>query len=262
CSSLTEILVSADNTAYSSGDGILFNRDQTEIICYPAGKGDSSYEIPENITTIGNGAFGGCGGLVSMAIPDSVTTIGNWAFADCINLESVTIPDSVVSIGEGAFVACSSLASVVIPDSVTSINDYTFNACDSLTDVTIGDSVTTIGHVAFTGCGNLASVVIPVSVVSIGEGAFDGCDSLYDVYYGGGKPDWDAIEIGEDNDPLLRAVIHYYSTGSVYSGTYGENVTWTLDTDTGVLTISGMGKSKTFNLPVIWRTRCGNNTPK
>ncbi|MCD7981356.1 MAG: leucine-rich repeat domain-containing protein [Clostridiales bacterium] len=231
CSGLIEILVSADNTAYESTDGILLSKDGTEIICYPAGKEEAAYEIPENIITIGNGAFGGCESLTSMTIPDSVTSIGNWAFADCVNLASVTIPDSVASIGEGAFVACSSLASVTIPDSVTSINDYTFAACDGLTDVTIGNSVTSIGYVAFSGCTSLTSVVIPDSVVSIGdfafedceglasvtipdsvttigEGAFYGCASLSDVYYGGSDADWEGIEIGEENDSLLSAAIH------------------------------------------------------
>lgn len=68
-------------------------------------------------------------------IPNGVTTIGDGAFADCTSLISVTIPDSITSIGERAFDGCSSLTNVTIPDSVTSIGSYAFSGCSSLTTI-------------------------------------------------------------------------------------------------------------------------------
>ncbi|HIV68237.1 MAG TPA: leucine-rich repeat protein, partial [Candidatus Butyricicoccus stercorigallinarum] len=38
CSSLTEITVDTDNAAYSSLEGVLFNKDQTTLVQYPGGK--------------------------------------------------------------------------------------------------------------------------------------------------------------------------------------------------------------------------------
>ncbi len=214
CSSLTDILVSVENTVYTVENGVLFDKDETELICYPAGKTETAYEIPNGVISIESHVFLNCNSLMSVTIPASVTSIGVGAFSGCTNLTSVTIPDSIIYIGESAFYGCSSLANVVIPDSVTSISKSAFNRCSSLTNVTIPDSVVSIGYAAFVWCSNLTSVAIPDSVTSIGEGAFWGCTSLTDVYYGGSEDDWSAIEFGEHNEYLTSATIHYNSTGA------------------------------------------------
>ena len=77
CTSLTSINVDDDNANYSDLDGVLFNKDKTEIICYPTGKTATSYVLPEKVTKIGDFAFRHCTSLTSIDIPDSVTSIGN-----------------------------------------------------------------------------------------------------------------------------------------------------------------------------------------
>ena len=146
-----------------------------------------------------------------IVVEDGVTSIGEGAFSYCTSLTSVAIPDSVTSIGSYAFYQCTSLTSVAIPDSVTSIGDCAFYHCTSLTSVAIPDSVTSIGHNAFYCCDSLTSVAIPDSVTSIGDFAFNWCDSLTDVYYSGSEAQWASINIGESNDPLTSATVHYYS---------------------------------------------------
>ena len=157
CSGLTEINVDENNSTYSSIDGVVFNKSQTELVCYPDGK---------------QGAY---------TIPNSVTSIGKYAFEECKGLTSVTIPNSVVSIGEYAFDGCSGLTSVTIPNSVTSIGKYAFLDCSGLTSVIIGNSVKSIGSGAFYGCSGLTSVTIPNSVTSIGGNAFYYCSGLTEI---------------------------------------------------------------------------------
>lgn len=89
CTSLSSISVDGENENYSSSDGVLFDKDYTELIYYPARKTDTSYNIPENVTTIGASAFYGCSNLTSIEIPNSVTTIGAVAFCECENLKDV-----------------------------------------------------------------------------------------------------------------------------------------------------------------------------
>ena len=105
CSSLIEINVDENNTAYSSIYGVLFNKSQTELILYPRGK-QGAYVIPNSVTSIGDWAFYYCTGLTSVTIPNSVTSIGGAAFSGCTGLTSVTIPNSVTSIEEYAFQGC------------------------------------------------------------------------------------------------------------------------------------------------------------
>ena len=133
CFSLTSIEVDEKNERYCSIDGNLYNKDATTLIQYAIGKTDTSFTIPDSVTSIGNSAFSWCSSLTSINIPDSVTSIGDYAFYNCSKLTSIVIPDSVTSIGNRAFYYCRSLTSVVIPDSVTSIGDHAFYSCNSLT---------------------------------------------------------------------------------------------------------------------------------
>lgn len=187
CSSLKEINVDLNNLVYSSENGVLFSKDKTTLYCYPSGKNDKSY-----------------------AIPDSVTSIEDAAFECCDSLTSVTIPDSVVNIGESAFRQCTSLTNVVIPSGVTSIEMDAFDWCVSLASVTIPNSVTRIESGAFQYTA-LKSVMIPDSVTSLGRGVFFNT-ALTDVYYSGTKEEWNQIEFGTDNGDLQSATIHYNST--------------------------------------------------
>ena len=126
CSSLCDINVSENNANYKSADGNLYSKDMTELIQYAIGKSDTSFTIPDGVTSIGDCAFRDCRSLTSITIPSSVTSIGSNAFRDCRSLTSIMIPDSVTSIGSSAFQDCSSLTSITIPDSVTSIGYSAF----------------------------------------------------------------------------------------------------------------------------------------
>ena len=172
CTSLTAINVASENSNYVSVNGVLYNKDKTTIICYPAGKKDNNYKIPDSVTEIDDYAFNGCISLSSVTIPNSVTSIGVYAFEYCASLKSITIPDSVPLVGPGAFSNCTNLTSVTIQNGVMYIGNEAFANCISLTGITIPDSVTWIGRYSFDGCTSLTSITIPNSVTSIGKKAF------------------------------------------------------------------------------------------
>ena len=181
CTSLTEIKVAVENPNYVSVNGVLYNKSRTVLICYPAGKKDKNYKIPDSVTEIGRYAFKGCTSLTSITIPNGVTSIGESAFDGCTSLASVTIPDSVMSIARFTFYYCTSLTSITIPNGVTNIGESAFEGCTSLTSITIPNSVTDIDDSAFSGCKSLTSITIPGSVTSIGYWAFYGCTSLTSI---------------------------------------------------------------------------------
>ncbi len=181
CTNLYSIKVTETNENYCSISGVLFDKNATKLIKYPAGKMDDEYYIPDSVTSIGRGAFSDCTSLASVTIPDCVTSIGNSAFSGCTNLSSITIPDGVENIEGYAFNKCKSLESITIPDGVINIENGTFYLCDRLESVTIPDSVTSIGDDAFYYCESLISVIIPNSVTRIGKRTFEECKSLVSI---------------------------------------------------------------------------------
>ena len=209
CTALEAIEVYADNPNYSSENGVLFNKEKTELILYPAKKTDTTYTVPSSVTSIGEEAFWGCEALTNVTIPNSVTSIGESAFYGCTSLTGVTLPSSVTSIGISAFYGCDSLFLVVVPGSYaqTYAQNYEIPFCGysykvlseadktcEITDVAFGSTlqinipaeidgyaVTSIGEQAFSYCTSLTGVTIPNSVMSIGDSAFKNCTSLTSI---------------------------------------------------------------------------------
>jgi len=206
------------NVTLNSNSIVSTNRKSDTSLKIIFGNLVATYVLGDNITSIGNNAFYGCSGLLSITIPNSVTNIGNYAFSGCSALTNVKvpvtdcsafcnntvvgliaskmgksvclidkggneikeyiIPEEVTSIGSSAFHNCSGLTSITIPNSVTTIGSSAFSGCSGLTSITIPNSVTTIGSSAFSGCSGLTSITIPNSVTTIGGSAFSGCSGL------------------------------------------------------------------------------------
>ena len=204
--------------------------------------------LPDTVTSICSKLFSGCSSLVNVNVPNRVTFIGDDVF-NGTSLTSITIPASVTEIGSSAFADCTSLTKIDvasensnyisidgilfsadrkilhtypagkndlsyrIPDSVTEIGLGAFTGCSNLTRVTIPNGTIKIGAGAFSECSGLTSVSIPASVATISNAAFVSCNALIDVYYGGTEEEWKEIYIGDINECLLNATIHYNSTG-------------------------------------------------
>lgn len=133
CNDLTNIIVSSNNKNYIDDNGVLYTKDKTRLIHYPAKKENVHYVIPEGVKSIEKFAFGGCDNLMNITIPDGATTIGTYSFVRCTRLESITIPQGITNIGFSTFKGCINLNSIIIPESVTTISTGAFNECSNLT---------------------------------------------------------------------------------------------------------------------------------
>ena len=217
CNNLTCITVDGDNSYYCSVDGNVFSKDKTIFVLYAPGKTESTFAIPNSVTTIDNYAFNGCNRLKSIIISESVKSIGSNAFLGCsftsvyitdleawckikfegiysnllqyaekayidnVFIEDIVIPSSLTAISDYAFFGCNSLESIIIPDSVTNIGKYAFCNCKELKSVTIYGKDTSISNYVFYGCDSLSNVILEKDVKSLGDSVFYNCDSLTNI---------------------------------------------------------------------------------
>ena len=177
CSNLLEIKVDAQNAWHCDVDGVLFNKAKDTLVCYPIGKSESSYTIPNGVISVDRYAFA-CSRLAVIEIPESVASVEFRAFAECRNLTFIELPESVTFIDSYAFCDSSSLVAIKIPAGVATIEGGTFSGCKKLSIVEIPDSITTIGNYAFYDCSNLLEIEIPAGVTAVGSYAFSGCKML------------------------------------------------------------------------------------
>ena len=123
---VAEIVVSPNHPALYVIDGVLFSRTDGRLICYPFGRQDTEFDIPEGTRIIGSEAFSNSYQLSCVTVPPGVTEIGDFAFDCCWNLVDLTLPDSVTTIGDGTFRECSRLTTLMIPESVIRIGAWAF----------------------------------------------------------------------------------------------------------------------------------------
>ncbi|MCD8215834.1 MAG: leucine-rich repeat domain-containing protein [Clostridiales bacterium] len=180
-SALENIYVSDTNNNYCSADGVLFSKDMTALIEYPANKSETTYQIPDTVTDIGAYGFYSCGNLVNITISSGITSIYNYTFGHCSSLEEITITNGIISIGDYAFCGCPDLTSITISDSVTSIGKGAFDNCTALSNVEMSNNITYIGASAFRYCSSLENITIPTGVTSINSDTFEQCSSLKSI---------------------------------------------------------------------------------
>ena len=197
CDGLEELTVAAENASYVSVNNCIIHKSSKTLIL---GCKNSAIPADGSVTSIGNYAFDGCGGLTEISIPNSVTSIGNYAFRNCTNITEISIPGSVTNIGNYAFYSCnilnlniadgvknignyafcycSKLTQITLPESVKAIGSDAFSHCTKLTTINIPESITAISSYTFHYCVNLTAISLPESIKSIGFGAYKNCTSL------------------------------------------------------------------------------------
>lgn len=219
---LTEITVDPANENFTAENGVLFNKDMTKLIAYPAANTDASYTVPSTVTEMSNSSFHSARYLKEVILPESITEIPSYTFSKCKVLEKVTLPSSLTTINGSAFYGCESMKAIEIPESVTSIGDEAFVNCSNLDSIKVLNAECEIYDSADTIADNAVIYGIPGSTAEayakeygrifvsldneglLGDVDHDGAVSIADAgevlsYYAKGAAGMDAI-FGSDEE--------------------------------------------------------------
>ncbi len=175
---ITGFKVDSGNKYFTIVDGVLFNKDKSELVYYPNAKKGASYTVKKTVNTINGSAFAYNKHLKDITIKNGVKSIGFDAFG-CSNVKNVTIPRSVSRIGGGLFSGCKKLEKVFCDADISSITSGMFSGCSSLKTFKIPDSVIKIMEFAFKGCKELeVKIGKNISHISNTEAFYDAAVSF------------------------------------------------------------------------------------
>lgn len=221
CYYLNSLEVSEQNEYFSSLEGILYNKNQTTIKCFPRGRNQEKFIVKEGVIELEDFAFYNSNHLISIEISSSVEEIG-WRSllygpSETINVTESNkhytsyrgvlynkdkteliycpefqldvksasghfdVPISIKSISEMAF-SNSVLGSINLPEGLLEIGYGAFSGCKSLGEITIPKKITTLSHSIFTYC-NLRRVELGNNITSIGNYAFYECRYLNEINF-------------------------------------------------------------------------------
>ena len=158
CSELEDIQVAADNPNYSSYDGCLYNKNQTQMLVCPAQK--EAITVSPTVSKFSYSAYGGsfeafyrcdklkkiefdknwkgetlpvigATALTELEIPDSVITIPYNALANP-PIEHIVLPARIKTLSSGSFANMKQLKTISIPASATSIHERALISSDPI----------------------------------------------------------------------------------------------------------------------------------
>ena len=130
---VTKINVDSNNVKYSSQDGILYNKDKTELIIAPKGITINNLTLPDSLKVIDSLAFDGCKGITgTLTLGENLETIKERAFEGCSGIDKIVLNNNLKVIENGAFNCSNALGTVIIPESVISIKYWAFYGCNKL----------------------------------------------------------------------------------------------------------------------------------
>lgn len=115
---------------YCSVEGVLFSKDKKSLLCYPCGKRDKRYRIPEGVEEISPHAFLQNRFLEEVICPWSLKIIQGYAFEFCENLKKIEFQEGIEVIWIEAFSHCN-IEFATLPTSLEMIHWSNLSGCFS-----------------------------------------------------------------------------------------------------------------------------------
>lgn len=265
-SSLKAINVDENNLYYSSDDGILYDKEKTQLMLCPMRYAGESYTVPESVTSISYYAFEGCEKIKKLTLPSGLKSIGDNAFQACTNLESVNIPDGVTDLGSTPFSYCDNIKEISVGEnnpSYSSENGVLYNkdktvlikytAGSEAQSYTIPESVNKLDWASFNGCQKLKILNIPAGTTIIPTSVFEGAFSLTTINVDENNPNFSSIDgVLFDKDKVT--VMQYPASREAESYVIPEGVTGIRNDNPFSPPFMGCKNLKSVTLPASMKT--------
>ena len=258
-SNLENIYVDNNNQHFINKDGVLFSKDEEELICYPMGKKEESYKIPDGTILIGGNMrvkpFFGNMYLKSLYIPSSVKEISHNALNGMESLSKISVEQGNKNYSTKDNILYKvdkdNIKIEMIPNKIkgnvellyglTSIDTYTFEYKNNIESIVVPTTVKKIYHNAFYICNNLKKLVITGSATNLTEInsaniSFGNASSELKVYC---EADTEAQKLARkwniDYEIIEPTKIEIKKTPNKMSYTEGQDL---LDLEGGLITIT------------------------
>lgn len=210
CYNLANVSLNGFNK-YTIIDGVIYNKDLTELLYYPKAKEAESFEILDSVTEIRFGVFKNLKNLKELIYSDGISSIRNFEFENS-NLEKIVMNDSITEIGNSIFKGCRNLKDITIPfakgnaslleyfqtEEDSSLNEVLYNnttyylpsieslnllhgdiseltflgISDSLTNIILSDDVTKLDNTNFVGSFTNLKSITALGCKSVSESLF------------------------------------------------------------------------------------------
>ena len=248
CTSVETVNISDECNSFKVIDGVLFNKDGTKLVYYPAAKDGNTYKVPSGVYSIGAYAFQNILKLETLVIGNDVTNLETAAIRNATSLKSLTLGENITSFAsslstmpalETLYYNCknatvnndksglvcnvssnSSKLKVVVGEAVEKIPaQFCYNNIN-VVSVEVNGNIQTWGGLAFNDCANLKSVIFGKKVSNISGNTFSGKTTALKYV----KVCADSISLGNDifGDEAHKST---YNTSITYDFTDVKSIT-------------------------------------
>ena len=259
---LTEFTINSDNTAYTVEDGILYTKDMTELVAYPAMHPNEIYVLPDSVTTISDSILLNTTSLETLAISESVTEIkdtNNVVFSDILLKEIIVDEDNPNYCSKNGILYSKDMKTLIfyppckenkvyrMPEAVTFIENSAFARLNYLEEIHFSPALTDWNRMGsiFSSTPKLTSLYYYTAYEPMMSAPYlslymSGRISKITVYYIEGKAGWTTPTLSFGFATVKTAVFDPEEKPDIPWETY-ENLRWYFDEETGTLTIGGEG---------------------
>ena len=221
---IEKLNVSPDNPYFKSIDGILYNKDVTELV-----------RVPKYIH---NNDFGY---RYSYTLPNTVTKIRSYAFSSVVYIDAFKLEENtqLQYIGDYAFSGSYSIKTFEFSPILTHIGDYAFSNMFDMKEIILPQSIKYIGNKAFYNNGALTTLYLPNTIEYMGDLVFENDDRViiftsYESIPQSWNDNWNA------NQPYLLSSEWYVSEGKYKANSSELYLQYRLNDDLSSYSVSNV----------------------